>query len=170
MDCFLAVDGTLKIEPTVKSSSNDSIQEELPKLPKEPNSSTVLNRDTHPERVLRLSVDHIRKTFRFFKIKNFSRTFFRNFNFQNFFSRNFENWNVKRLSQKIPNSPSIENPSEYGELVDKSLELQYEQERFIKCKITILSLFWWFVIFEHVCTCLLLTVLVTLPIHVFKMP
>ena len=102
MDCFLAVDGTLKIEPTVKSSSNDSIQEELPKLPKEPNSSTVLNRDTHPERVLRLSVDHIRKTFRFFKIKNFSRTFFRNFNFQIFFLEilKIETW--KGWAKKFP--------------------------------------------------------------------
>ena len=44
----------------------------------------------------------------------------------------FENLKIeKRLSQKIPNSPSIANPNEYGELVDKSLELQYEQERFI---------------------------------------
>ena len=52
------------------------------------------------------------------------------FAFRNFF------WTLKietekRLSQKIPNSPSILNPNEYGELVDKSLELQYEQDRFI---------------------------------------
>ena len=106
----------------------------------------------------------------FSKSKIFREKFFEISTSKNIFSRIFENRNVKRLSQKIPNSPSIENPSEYGELVDKSLELQYEQERFIKCKITILSLFWWFVIFEHVRTCLLLTVLVTLPIHVFKMP
>ena len=40
----------------------------------------------------------------------------------------------KRLSQKIPNSPLVANPNEYGELVDKSLELQYEQDRLITLK------------------------------------
>ena len=109
----------------MKSSSDDSIPEDSSKSLKEPEASTEFNRETHPERVLRLSVDHIRIAFGIFKIKNFRKFHF----FEIVFF--FENRNLKRLSQKIPNSPSIANPNEYGELVDKSLELQYEQERFI---------------------------------------
>ena len=75
----------------------------------------------------------------------------------------------KRLSQKIPNSPLVANPNEYGELVDKSLELQYEQDRLITLKSRKNYYFITFLVIyhfrTHVSTCLLLTVHVTL--HVF---
>ena len=49
------------------TKATSSRTEESAKLSKEPASSSELNRDTHPERVLRLSVDHIREAFQHFE-------------------------------------------------------------------------------------------------------
>ena len=48
------------------TKATSSIREESSKSTKEPASSSELNRDTHPGRVLRLSVDHIREAFQHF--------------------------------------------------------------------------------------------------------
>ena len=133
----------------MKSSSDDSIPEDSSKSPNEPEASPEFNRETHPERVLRLSVDHIRKAFGIFKIKNF-----RKFNFfQNYFFLKF--WKSKKdWVKKFQILRQLQIQMNTGSLLIRVLSYNMNRSDLSR-KITILSLFFGDLsfsnTFEHVC-------------------
>ena len=120
----------------MKSSSDDSITGKSLKSSKEPSSSTEFNRETHPERVLRLSVDHIRKAFGIFKNKNFRKfIFFSKFIFFEILKIEKKGW-VKKF--QILRQLQIQMNT--GSLLIRVLSYNMNRSDLSR-KITILSLF-----------------------------